>query len=68
MVKCPDCLKELTEPNKKWKYGKFNVEAYSCECGTDLRTYRLDGEPSFALKKTKTDKNWKKTPLKSTKT
>ncbi len=47
--------------NKKWKYGKFEVEAYSCECGTDFRTYRLEGKPSFALKKSKKDKSWKKT-------
>ena len=60
MVKCPDCLKEITETNKKWKFGQFDVEAFSCECGTDFRSYKKDGVDSFKLKKNKTDKKWKK--------
>jgi hypothetical protein len=61
MVKCPDCMREQREQKKKWKFGKFDVEAYSCECGTDLRTYSAEGKPSFALKKNKKIKYWKKT-------
>ncbi len=64
MVKCPDCMKESMEQKKKWKFGKYDVEAFSCECGTDLRTYKAEGKTSFAMKKTKNDKNWKKTPVK----
>lgn len=52
MVKCPDCLRESKEI-KKWKYGQFDVEAYSCECGTDFRSYKKDGNESFKLKKSK---------------
>jgi hypothetical protein len=60
MVKCPDCMKEYEEYKKKWKYGKFDVEAYTCVCGTDFREYKLEGKHSFTLKKTKKDKQWKK--------
>ena len=60
VVKCPDCLRKYTEQKKKWKYGKFDVEAYSCECGTDFRTYKQEGKHSFILKRNKKDKNWKK--------
>jgi hypothetical protein len=54
-------MKEYEEHKKKWKYGRFDVEAYSCECGTDLREYKMDGKHSFALKKSKHDNRWKKT-------
>ncbi len=53
MGKCPDCMKEYREHKKKWKYGPFDVEAYSCECGTDFRVYRKGGADSFVLKKEK---------------
>jgi hypothetical protein len=53
MAKCPDCLKEITEIKKKWKYGKFDVEAYSCECGANFRSYKIDGNERFKLKKSK---------------
>ncbi len=53
-------MKEYHEHKKKWKYGKFDVEAYACECGTDFREYKLEGKRSFTLKKAKKDKNWKK--------
>ncbi len=61
MVKCPDCMKEYQEHKKKWKYGKFDVEAYSCECGTDFREYKKQGKLSFTLKKAKKENTWKKT-------
>jgi len=61
MVKCPDCMREYEEYKKKWKFGKFNVEAFSCECGTDFRTYKLEGKQSFSLKKRRKDKKWRKT-------
>jgi hypothetical protein len=58
--KCPDCMKEYREYKKKWKYGPFEVEAFSCECGTDFREYRRGGKHSFTLKKAKNEKRWKK--------
>ena len=60
MVKCPDCMREYTEHRKKWKYSCFDVEAYSCECGTDFRSYKKDDTESFKLKKSKTDKQYRK--------
>lgn len=39
MAKCPDCKKELTEPNMSWTYGVFRVDAYYCDCGTIFREY-----------------------------
>ena len=60
MTKCPDCMKEIAESKKKWAYGKFDVEAFSCECGTDFRSYKKDGVESFKLKKEKTSGRWKK--------
>jgi len=60
LVKCPDCGKLYTEYKKKWKYGQFDVEAYSCECGTAFRSYKIEDQESFKLKKSKTDKFYKK--------
>lgn len=53
-------MKEYRNHKKKWKYGSFDVEAYSCECGTDFREYKKDGRQSFTLKKSKESKNWTK--------
>lgn len=53
-------MKEYREYKKKWKYGSFEVEAFSCECGTDFREYRRGGKHSFTLKKAKNEKIWKK--------
>ncbi len=51
MAKCPNCKKELAKPKKKWKYGIFEVRAYTCDkCGTAFRDYTLDGLPKFTLK------------------
>ncbi|MEJ2272541.1 MAG: hypothetical protein P8X91_08725 [Candidatus Bathyarchaeota archaeon] len=55
MKKCPACLREVSESKKKWKFGQYNVEAFSCECGTDFRSYKKDGIDNFKLKKDKTD-------------
>ncbi len=60
MVKCPDCMKEHAEYKKKWKYGQFDVEAYTCTCGTDFREYKLEGKRSYTLKKNKKDKRYRK--------
>lgn len=60
MVKCPDCMKEHTRYMKKWKYGCFDVEAFSCNCGTDFRSYKKDGIESFKLKKSVTDRRYRK--------
>lgn len=53
-------MKEYGEHKKRWKYGRFDVEAYTCSCGTDFREYKKDGKHSFTLKKTKKNKQWKK--------
>jgi len=51
MVNCPKCKKEVTKPNKKWKYKVFTAEAYMCNnCGTKFREYTRDGKHSFTLK------------------
>ena len=60
MVKCPDCKRESAEHNKKWKYGRYDVESYLCECGTDFRSYKQEGIEKFKLKKNKTDKHYQK--------
>jgi hypothetical protein len=53
-------MREYREHKKKWKYGQFDVEAYTCECGTDFREYKREGQHSFTLKKSKNDNRWKK--------
>jgi hypothetical protein len=51
MTKCPNCKKEVTKPNKTWKYGQFTVQAYTCNyCKTQYREYTKDGKHSFTLK------------------
>lgn len=50
MTKCPDCKKEISKPEKSWKYGQFKVEVFSCECGTQFRDYSKEGKHSFTLK------------------
>jgi hypothetical protein len=60
MIKCPDCMKEVSVLTKKWKYGSFDVEAYSCECGTDFRSYKNAGKEVFKLKKDKKDGRFRK--------
>jgi hypothetical protein len=60
MGKCPDCMKEYQVYKKQWKFGKFNVEAFACSCGTDFREYKKDGKRSFTMKKNKKSNQWKK--------
>lgn len=50
MAKCPNCKKQNDKPRKKWKYGQFTVQAYSCDCGTEFRDYIQEGKHSFTLK------------------
>jgi len=51
MVKCPNCKKEQGKPKRTWKYGQFNVQAYTCgNCKTDFREYTKAGKHSFTLK------------------
>jgi hypothetical protein len=50
MAKCPNCKTELNKPKKKWTYGRFEVQAYSCDCGTDFREYTKAGKHAFTLK------------------
>jgi lysyl-tRNA synthetase class I len=50
MVKCPNCGKQSDKPKKKWKYGPFEVHAYSCDCGNEFREYVQEGKHSFTLK------------------
>ena len=58
MVKCPNCKKEM-KPKKSWSYWVFNVNAYSCDCGTKLREYMKNGQRAFTLIRAKTGR-WKK--------
>jgi hypothetical protein len=60
MVRCPACKREFDRYKKAWSYGQFRVEAYSCECGTDLRDYSIGGKHSFFLKKSKKDRKFTK--------
>lgn len=62
MVVCPNCKKEMKgQPKKTWKYGIFEVKAYSCNnCATDFREYTRAGKHSFILKKQKKGKAWVK--------
>lgn len=60
MVKCPDCMRKHDNHNKNWTYGHFDVKAYTCDCGTNFRTYNIRGKQSFLLKKNKKIKYWKK--------
>ena len=53
-------MKEYKDHKKMWKYGNFDVEAFTCECGTDFRHYSIGGKHSFTLKRSKKDKRWKK--------
>jgi len=51
MAECPNCRKEVSKPNKTWKYGQFAVQAFSCKnCGTYFREYIKAGKHSFTLK------------------
>ena len=50
MVKCPDCNKEITTPDKIWKYSIFTAHAYVCDCGAKFREYTKNGKHSFTLK------------------
>ena len=50
MAKCPACKKEFEEHTEAWKFGQFDVKAYTCECGTGFREYHLKGKHSFTLK------------------
>jgi hypothetical protein len=51
MAKCPNCKKEVLRQAKKWKYGQFSVEVYSCKnCDTEFREYTQNGKHSFTLK------------------
>ena len=54
MTNCPNCKKELAEPQKTWKFGQFTVKAYLCSnCGTDFREYHKAGKHTFTLKRAK---------------
>jgi hypothetical protein len=50
MVRCPNCGKNLNNPQKTWTYGVFKVDFYSCNCDTEFREYTRDGKHSFMLK------------------
>jgi DNA-directed RNA polymerase subunit RPC12/RpoP len=51
MTKCPKCAKEVSKPEKTWKYGIFTVQVFSCgHCGTKFRDYVEKGKHSFTLK------------------
>jgi len=51
MAKCPNCKTENLKPEKSWKYGVFNVYAYTCrKCKTRYREYKKNGKHVFTLK------------------
>jgi transposase-like protein len=52
MAKCPKCKEENPKSAKKWKYGQFTVQAYTCKnCKTQYREYYdKKGKRSFTLK------------------
>ena len=51
MAKCPRCGRIVDKPAKKWKYGQFDVDAYTCsDCDTKFREYKTNGKHSFTLK------------------
>jgi DNA-directed RNA polymerase subunit RPC12/RpoP len=50
-TKCPNCKKEVSKPEKTWKYGRFNVQAYKCSnCSTQFRDYTKNDKAAFTLK------------------
>jgi DNA-directed RNA polymerase subunit RPC12/RpoP len=50
MAICPRCKKEVTKPEKTWKYRVFKAEFYRCgNCGTKFREYTKNGKHSFTL-------------------
>jgi len=61
VVECPNCNKQLANPNKTWTYLRFDVEAYSCGCGAKFRRYMRKGKHIFTLKLSK-DGRWRKIP------
>ena len=51
MTKCPACKNDITQPTKKWKYGRFDTKQYICnKCGTKFNEYSKKGKHSFTLK------------------
>ena len=60
MVRCPNCKKEHQKYEKKWKYANFDVETYSCDCGTSFREYTIDKKHSFTLRRAKNENRWKR--------
>jgi transcription initiation factor IIE alpha subunit len=51
MAKCPKCNEALSKPDKSWKYGIFQVEAFTCQnCKTQFREYTKSGKYAFTLK------------------
>jgi len=50
MVQCPKCKKELTKPNKTWKYRELTAQFYICgNCGSKFREYVKNGKHNFTL-------------------
>ncbi|MCW4045225.1 MAG: hypothetical protein NWE94_06890 [Candidatus Bathyarchaeota archaeon] len=48
---CPNCKKESAKPEKTWKYGQFQVNAFTCKnCTTQFREYTKNGKYAFTLK------------------
>ncbi|MEM3823890.1 MAG: hypothetical protein QXH87_03055 [Candidatus Bathyarchaeia archaeon] len=38
MAKCPNCKKDVDNPQKTWQYGIFTVKAYTCQnCKTQFK-------------------------------
>lgn len=49
MVKCWNCSKDLTQVNRTWKYGNFDVKEFVCSCKAVTREYSKEGKVSFYL-------------------
>jgi len=50
MVQCPKCKKELTRPNKTWKYRELIAQFYICtNCGAKFREYTKNGKHGYTL-------------------
>jgi transposase-like protein len=51
MPSCPNCKQATQRVNKTWKYGRFQVQAFSCpNCKTQFREYIRNGKYAFTLK------------------
>jgi hypothetical protein len=66
MAICPNCRRKIAEPDKSWKFSKFDVQAFICNnCGTRFREYSQDGIYCFTLRLRKGSKQGRKVFVKA---